>query len=69
MAINFFYGRVSPDTGTAIIFISVGILPIFRSSEELAWDVTISTLPFLFAQLFTIRGFAYRYVCSVYFLY
>lgn len=57
----FYHGRVSTATGTALIFISLGILPILRSSEELTCDATFATLPF-FSQLFTIHVDAYTYV-------
>ncbi|EFX65226.1 hypothetical protein DAPPUDRAFT_117443 [Daphnia pulex] len=58
----FYHGRVSTGTGTALIFICLGILPILRSSEEIACDATFATLPFLFAQLFTIHVDAYTYM-------
>ena len=58
---RFYHRRVSTGTGKALIFISLEILPILCSSEELACNLTFATLPF-FSQLFTIhvRGYTYE---------
>jgi hypothetical protein len=48
----FYHGRVYTGTGTTLVLICIDILPILRSSEEIACDANFATLPFLFAQLF-----------------
>ncbi|KZS06592.1 Uncharacterized protein APZ42_029933 [Daphnia magna] len=63
---NFYHGRVSTPAGTALGFISVVMLPLLRTSEEIACDGTFATLPLLFSQLFTLHVSAYRYTKSLY---
>ncbi|XP_045022912.1 uncharacterized protein LOC123466848 [Daphnia magna] len=58
----FYHGRVSTPTGTALVFISLAMLPLLRTSEEIACDGTFATLPLLFSQLFTLHVAAYRYM-------
>ncbi|KAK4025045.1 hypothetical protein OUZ56_010550 [Daphnia magna] len=49
---NFYHGRVSTPSGTALVFISLVMLPLLRTSEEIACDGTFATLPLLFSQQF-----------------
>ncbi|KZS03612.1 Uncharacterized protein APZ42_033605 [Daphnia magna] len=57
---NFYHGRVSTPSGTALVFISLVMLPLLRTSEEIACDGTFATLPLLFSQLFMLHVSAYR---------
>ncbi|XP_045026844.1 uncharacterized protein LOC123470557 [Daphnia magna] len=57
---NFYHGRVSTPSGTALVFISFVMLPLLRTSEEIACDGTFATLPLLFSQLFMLHVSAYR---------
>ncbi|KAK4037792.1 hypothetical protein OUZ56_029821 [Daphnia magna] len=65
---NFYHGRISTPAGTALGFISVVMLPLLRTSEEIACDGTFATLPLLFSQLFTLHVSAYRYDYLLFFL-
>ncbi|KZS20655.1 Uncharacterized protein APZ42_012575 [Daphnia magna] len=58
----FYNGRVSTPTGTALVFISLTMLPLLRTSEEIACDGTFATVPLLLSQLFTLHVAAYRYM-------
>ncbi|EFX69730.1 hypothetical protein DAPPUDRAFT_258148 [Daphnia pulex] len=41
---QFFHERVSTATGTALVFITLGILPMLHNSEEIACDATFATM-------------------------
>jgi hypothetical protein len=62
---QFYHGRVSTATGTALIFISLSMLPVLCTSQEVACDATFATLPLLFSQMFTVHVSAYTYVSAI----
>ncbi|KZS07362.1 Uncharacterized protein APZ42_028898 [Daphnia magna] len=57
---EFFRSRVSTDTGTAFIFLSMAFLGPLSRSKQIQADGTFKTVPHLFYQLFTFPLKAYE---------
>ena len=56
---EFFKGRVSTNTETAFVFISLALLSQLRQTKEIHCDGTFQTVPRLFYQLFVVHTVAH----------